>query len=44
MNGKTDRLHKSNDVLIRVPIQPERKHFATEKMHFSLIDLVVNEL
>ena len=30
--------------MIRIPIRPEKKHFATEKMHFSLIDQFVNEL
>ena len=30
--------------MIRIPIRPEKKHFATEKMYFSLIDLFVNEL
>ena len=43
MNGRWIAFIKSDDVFIRIPIQPEKKHFATEKMYFSLIDLFVNE-
>ena len=44
MNGRRIAFIKSDDVLIRIPIQPEKKHFETEKMHFLLIDLFVKEL
>ena len=44
MNGRQIAFIKSDGVLICIPIQPEKKHFATEKMHFLLIDLFVNEL
>ena len=30
--------------MVRIPFQPEKKHFAAEKMHFSLINLFVKEL
>ena len=44
MNGRWIAFIKSDDVFIRIPIQPEKRHFETEKMHFSLINLFVKDL
>ena len=36
-NGTQIRLHKKDDVFIRVPFLLENRHFETEKMQFSPI-------